>query len=175
MSLLLRVIGIAVAAGLAGVGAAAVFVPTPEAESIEARRNRGATAAFAPLPAVNLQTLSLILDMSPFANDRSAFDRATASAPPPPPVEVKLTGVFRLGKELRASLMINGQSIVGNRPIAPALLCRTICDRARGSGDVLSDVLKDVIRQGSAIRQPACGQVRRPWASSSREEDRRAG
>ena len=50
--------------------------------------------------------------MSPFAKDRSAFDRATASAPPPPPVEVKLTGIFRVGKELRASLMINGQSIV---------------------------------------------------------------
>ena len=43
---------------------------------------------------------------------RSAFDRATASAPPPPPVEVKLTGIFRVGKELRASLVINGQSIV---------------------------------------------------------------
>jgi hypothetical protein len=112
MSLLLRVIGTAVAAGLAGVAAAAVFVPTPEAESIEARRGSGATAAFAPLPAVNVQASNLILDMSPFAKDRSAFDRTTASAPPPPPVEVKLTGIFRVGKELRASLMINGQSIV---------------------------------------------------------------
>ena len=112
MSLLLRVLGIAVAAGLAGVGAAAVVVPTPETESMEARRSSGATATFAPLPAVNLQALGLILDMSPFAKDRSAFDRATASAPPPPPVEVKLTGIFRVGKELRASLMINGQSIV---------------------------------------------------------------
>jgi len=115
MSLLLRVMGIAVAAGLAGVAAAAVFVPTPEAERIEGRRISGATAAFAPLPAVNTQAQSLILDMSPFAKDRSAFDRATASAPPPPPVEVKLTGVFRVGKELRASLMINGQSIVVRR------------------------------------------------------------
>ena len=112
MSLLLRVLGIAVAAGLAGVGAAAVVVPTPETESMEARRSSGATAAFAPLPAVNVQAPSQILDMSPFAKDRSAFDRATASAPPPPPVEVKLTGIFRVGKELRASLMINGQSIV---------------------------------------------------------------
>ena len=83
MSLLLRVIGTAVAAGLAGVAAAAVFVPTPEAESIEARRGSGATAAFAPLPAVNVQASNLILDMSPFAKDRSAFDRTTASAPPP--------------------------------------------------------------------------------------------
>ncbi|MCF8508475.1 MAG: hypothetical protein K9G83_07035 [Hyphomonadaceae bacterium] len=112
MSLLLRLLGVAVAAGLAGVAAAAVFVPTPEAESMEARRSSGATAAFAPLPAVNVQAPSLILGMSPFAKDRSAFDRATASAPPPAPVEVKLTGIFRVGKELRASLMVNGQSIV---------------------------------------------------------------
>lgn len=115
MSLLLRVMGIAFAAGLAGVAAAAVFVPTPEAESIEARRSRDATAAFAPLPAVNIQAPSLILDMSPFARDRSTFDRATASAPPPPPVQVKLTGIFRVSTELRASLMINGQSIVVRR------------------------------------------------------------
>ena len=120
MSLLLRVIGIAVAAGLAGVAATAVVVPTPEAERIEERSSRGATAAFAPLPAVNLQALSLILDMSPFAKDRSAFDRATASAPPPPPVEVKLTGIFRVGKELRASLTINGQSIVVRKGDATA-------------------------------------------------------
>ena len=112
MSLLLRVMGIAVAAGLAGVAATAVVVPTPEAERIEEGSSPGATAAFAPLPAANVQAPSLILDMSPFAKDRSAFDRATASAPPPPPVEVKLTGIFRVGKELRASLVINGQSIV---------------------------------------------------------------
>lgn len=112
MSLLLRVLGIAVAAGLAGVGAAAMVGPTPEAERIEERTSRGATAAFTPLPAVNTQAPSLILDMSPFAKDRSAFDRTTASAPPPPPVEVKLTGIFRVGEELRASVMINGQSIV---------------------------------------------------------------
>jgi hypothetical protein len=112
MSLLMRIMGIAGATGLAGVAAAAMVVPTPEAERIEERRSRGATAAFAPLPAANVQAPSLILDMSPFAKDRSAFDRATASEPPPPPVEVKLTGIFRVGKELRASLMINGQSIV---------------------------------------------------------------
>ena len=112
MSLLLRLLGVAGTAGLAGVAAAAVFVPKPEAESIEARRGSGATAAFAPLPPANIQAQSLILDMSPFAKDRSAFDRATASTPPPPPVEVKLTGIFRVGKELRASLMINGQSLV---------------------------------------------------------------
>jgi hypothetical protein len=112
MSLLLRVLGIAVAAGLAGVAATAVVLPMPETERIEGGTSRGSTATFAPLPAVNLQAPSLILDMSPFAKDRSAFDRATASAPPPPPVEVKLTGIFRVGKELRASLMINGQPIV---------------------------------------------------------------
>lgn len=112
MSLLLRILGIAVAAGLAGVAATAVVVPTPEAERNEEGSSHGATAAFAPLPAANVQAPSLILDMSPFAKDRNAFDRATASAPPPPPVEVKLTGIFRVGKELRASLMINGQSLV---------------------------------------------------------------
>ena len=112
MSLLLRLLGLAVAAGLAGVAATAVLVPMPEAERIEEGSSHGATAAFAPLPAANVQASSLILDMSPFAKDRSAFDRATASAPPPPPVEVKLTGIIRVGKELRASLIINGQAIV---------------------------------------------------------------
>jgi Tfp pilus assembly protein PilP len=43
-----------------------------------------------------------------------------ASAPPPPPIEVKLTGVFRVGKELRASLTINGQSVVVRKGDATA-------------------------------------------------------
>jgi hypothetical protein len=112
MSLVLRSAGIVGAVALAGVAAAGVFLPVGEIDEQAGAQPRPASAAFAPLPAINAQAQGQILDMSPFARDRSAFDRATASAPPPPPVEVKLTGIFRVGKELRASLMINGQSLV---------------------------------------------------------------
>jgi len=112
MSLILRVLGVAGLAALVGVVAAALALPMNQADPASEEARSVAASAFAPLPSVNAQAQTLILEASPFARDRSAFDRATASAPPPPPVEVKLTGIFRVGKELRASLTINGQSIV---------------------------------------------------------------
>ena len=112
MSLVLRSAGIVGAVALGGIAAAGLLLPAGETDLQTRAQPRPASAAFAPLPAINGQAPGLILDMSPFARDRSAFDRATASAPPPPPVEVKLTGIFRVGKELRASLTINGQSLV---------------------------------------------------------------
>ena len=112
MSLLPRMIGIAGVAGLAGAAAWAVLAPAREVEGSKELGEGVAAAMFAPLPAVDAQAPNLITEMSPFANDRSPFDRASASAPLPPPVEMKLTGIFRVGKELRASLVVNGQSIV---------------------------------------------------------------
>jgi hypothetical protein len=32
--------------------------------------------------------------------------------PPPPPVEVKLTGIFKIGKQLHASLLVGGQPVM---------------------------------------------------------------
>lgn len=112
MSLVLRTVGGAGLAALVGVVAAAIALPMTGTDAAVGDAHNAAATAFAPLPSVNAQAQTTILEASPFVRDRSAFDRATASTPPPPPIEVKLTGVFRVGKELRAALMINGQSVV---------------------------------------------------------------
>jgi len=112
MSLILRILGAVGLATLVGVVAAALALPMNEPYAAAEEARSASSTAFAPLPSVNAAAQTTILEASPFARDRSAFDRATASAPPPPPMEVKLTGVFRVGKDLRASLMINGQSII---------------------------------------------------------------
>jgi len=112
MSLILRILGIAGLATLVGIVAAAIALPMNQTDPAAEEARSASATAFAPLPSVNAAAQTAILEASPFARDRSAFDRATASAPAPAPIEVKLTGVFRVGKELRASLIINGQSIV---------------------------------------------------------------
>jgi len=112
MSLILRILGAAGLAALVGVVVAAIALPMNQTDPAAEDARTASATAFAPLPSVNAAAQTAILEASPFVRDRSTFDRATASAPPPPPIEVKLTGVFRVGKELRASLLINGQSIV---------------------------------------------------------------
>ncbi len=112
MSLLLRIAGVTVAVGLGALAVLPAVAPFSGRDAPAADPTPDQPAAFAPLPSVNVKAASAILEMSPFAPNRSAFDRATASASPVPPVEVKLTGIFRVGKELRASLIVGGQSIV---------------------------------------------------------------
>jgi len=112
MSLVLRILGAAGLAALVGVVAGALALPMNQTDPAAEEARSASSTTFAPLPSVNAAAQTTILEASPFARDRTAFDRATASAPPPPPMEVKLTGVFRVGKELWASLLINGQSIV---------------------------------------------------------------
>jgi hypothetical protein len=51
-----------------------------------------------------------LIERSPFAQNRSAFARN--AGPPAPEIEVKLAGLFKMGKEMRASLVIGGQSVV---------------------------------------------------------------
>lgn len=111
MSMLLRIAGVSAVLSLAMLAAAAALVVVPSGEA-PSTGTPLRTGTFTPLPAVNAQAAGAILAMSPFSRDRSAFDRTTASAPPAPPVEVRLTGIFRVGKELRASLMIGGRSVV---------------------------------------------------------------
>lgn len=109
MSAVYRTVGI-VGAGLFMSLAIAAFVfPTSEVELPAAPATNARTLGFSPLPAVEDRAAGRILEMSPFSPDRSPFDRSTASSVPPPPVEVKLTGVFKLGKELRATITVNGQ------------------------------------------------------------------
>lgn len=108
----MRIAGGTIALGLGALAVLPVVAPLAGGEAPAADPAPEQHAAFAPLPSVNDKAASAILAMSPFAPDRSAFDRATASAPPAPPVELKLTGIFKVGKELRASLIVGGQSII---------------------------------------------------------------
>jgi type IV pilus biogenesis protein PilP len=112
MSALIRLAGAGTVLGLVGLAFASVVIPQIGTELPEEAAATSAVAAFAPLPPVNDKAGGQILEASPFVSDRSAFDRATASAPAAVPVEVKLTGIFRVGKELRASLNVGGQALV---------------------------------------------------------------
>jgi hypothetical protein len=67
---------------------------------------------FASLPPAAPEAGRAILERSPFAQDRTAFDREAATTPPPPPVEVRLTGISKMGGSLGASLLIGGQSMM---------------------------------------------------------------
>ncbi|MEY2759833.1 MAG: hypothetical protein RIR33_3611 [Pseudomonadota bacterium] len=108
----MRIAGVTVAIGLGALAVLPVVAPLAGGEAPAADPAPGQPPVFAPLPSVNDKAAPAILEMSPFATDRRAFDRATASAPPAPLVEVKLTGIFKVGKELRASLIVGGQPIV---------------------------------------------------------------
>ena len=112
MKLALRIIGLALiicCLGLAGLGLVSVAPDNalPETPAASVR-----SARFAPLPSIDAQAGPSMLERSPFATDRSAFNRDTAMTPPPPPVEVKLTGIFKIGKQLYASLLIGGQPVM---------------------------------------------------------------
>ena len=112
MNLVLRIVGLALVIGclaLAGLGLVSV---APDNVSPETPAASAKSARFAPLPSVDVQAGPSILERSPFATDRSAFNRDTAMTPPPPPVEVKLTGIFRIGKQLHASLLVGGQAVI---------------------------------------------------------------
>lgn len=110
MRMLLHIIGLALIALAVSAAAAPMLEPS------EAAAGDGAPPAlprmqFAPFPATAPEAGPSLLERSPFAPDRSAFDRSASMAPPPPPVEVRLTGISRMGGSLRANLLIGGQSI----------------------------------------------------------------
>jgi hypothetical protein len=112
MKFALRIAGLALIIGclaLAGLGLVSV---APDSASPETPAASAKSARFAPLPSIDAQAGPSILERSPFATDRSAFNRDTAMAPPPAPVEVKLTGIFKIGKQLHASLLVGGQPVM---------------------------------------------------------------
>jgi len=112
MKLILRIFGLALITGclaLTGLGLVSV---APDNASPPTAVASTKSARFAPLPSVDAQAGPSILERSPFATDRSAFNRETAMMPPPPPVEVKLTGIFKIGKQFHASLLVGGQPIM---------------------------------------------------------------
>lgn len=116
MSIVLRLLGLSAVAALSATAAASWLLTAPDTElAVPSTTAEVKRVTFASLPSVNAHAGPSLLERSPYAPDRSAFDRDRPVAPPPPPVEVRLTGIFKVGKEFRASLMINGQSIVVRR------------------------------------------------------------
>lgn len=126
MSLMFRTIALLAMIGV-GAGAWLGFQP---AEMVKAPviPERLAVAA-APLALTAPDTAKAILERSPFAPDRAAFNRN--AGPSAPPMDVKLTGISTRGKQQRASLMINGQRlVVGQGDTTPAGVVEVIEDSA---------------------------------------------
>lgn len=107
MSLVLRSVVIAVLGGLG----AATWMGVRPAAGIEtpAPAALAASPRAVPLAPVGGDAARKILDRSPFSATRAAFSRL--SGPPPPPLDIRLTGISKLGRSLRASLQINGQKL----------------------------------------------------------------
>jgi len=112
MKFALRIAGLALIIGCLALAGLGLVSASPDKVSPEAPAASVKSARFAPLPSVDAQAGPSILERSPFATDRSAFNRDTAMTPPPPPVEVKLTGIFRIGKQFHASLLVGGQPVM---------------------------------------------------------------
>lgn len=112
MKLAFRIVGLALIIGCLALAGLGLVSASPDKVSPEAPAGSVKSARFAPLPSVDAQAGPSILERSPFATDRSAFNRDTAMTPPPPPVEVKLTGIFKIGKQFQASLLVGGQAVM---------------------------------------------------------------
>lgn len=111
MSAFLRVAGLGLIALLLFVSVAATLTPPDATPEQAALVDTPLRPQYAALPPTAPEAGRSLLERSPFVQDRSAFDREASIVQPPPPVEVRLTGVSRMGGSLRASLMIGGQSL----------------------------------------------------------------
>lgn len=93
---------------LAALVAASIASLTPvQKPGIPETRSEAPLVGPSPLPKAEPGAASLILDRSPFTPERRPFGRD--QAPPPAPVDVRLTGIFTLGGKRQASLMVGGQ------------------------------------------------------------------
>lgn len=108
MNLLLRAAGIAIVSALAGLAITGLGNPDPA--PIEATSAEAAPFAVAALPATNAASGRSLIERSPFAQDRSEFSRNAAQ--PAPEIEVRLAGIFKVGGEMRASLVVGGQNLM---------------------------------------------------------------
>jgi hypothetical protein len=106
----MRLLGVGLIAGLIALVMSPSVEPSALDRHVQAQAPR--VASFASLPATDSQAVRSILARSPFARDRAAFDREAAVMPPAAPIDVRLTGVFRMGKAYQASLVIGGQSFL---------------------------------------------------------------
>ncbi len=118
-TLFFRTIGLAAAGALVVAAGQAILSPSVSSETAEAPVV--AVTGLQPLPDGDASVSSYLLARSPFAPGRSPFSRAPLA--PPVQYDVRLMGVSRLGRELTATLMINGvQSIVregDETPVGP--------------------------------------------------------
>jgi hypothetical protein len=110
MSLILRVLAAGTALGLIGLTVAASLLPRTELDGPQLTPSRRLVAS--ALPPSDPSKATSLMDRSPFTPSRSAFSRNAPSEAPPAPIEVKLSGVYKIGKEMRANLVIAGQSLV---------------------------------------------------------------
>lgn len=111
MSWIIRVAGVLLLVALVAAGAAS-FIETSQAIDDNRMALAARQVSFAPLPPINPAARTSILDRSPFIEGHSGFDRQATMTPPPPPIDVRLTGIVKLGKQLRANLRVGDQSIL---------------------------------------------------------------
>lgn len=118
MSLIARSAGVAVLAGLTGLAAMALIVPI-ETPAAPVTASGSVPFSHVGLPSTDRTAGPSLLERSPFSRDRGVFSRD--AGPRAREIEVRLAGVFRIGKEIKASLIIDGQSIVvGKGDVTPA-------------------------------------------------------
>jgi hypothetical protein len=109
MNLVLRSVCLVLIAAL--VAAAAFGWFSPRLDPVPPAAIAAKAPSTTPLPKANPAEGASLLERSPFASNRSAFSRNAPQAPIVP-VEVKLAGIFKVGKEMRASINVGGQNLV---------------------------------------------------------------
>lgn len=112
MKLMLRIVGLGLVTACLALAALGLVSVAPDGAPSAKPVASAKSAHFAPLPSIDAQAGPSIMERSPFATDRSAFNRENAMTPPAAPVEVKLTGIFKIGKQFHASLLVGGQAVM---------------------------------------------------------------
>lgn len=110
MTLILRSVGLV----LAGALVVTAVLGMRQEDSVVVQQDavfRPLSVGFAPLPAVNPKAGPSIIERSPFARERTPFDREALLSVPTAPVEIRLTGIFKLGGEMSASLVVGGKPL----------------------------------------------------------------
>jgi hypothetical protein len=109
MSLAIRALASVATLAFAGVAVAGIVAPQADLQLPEFSEAR--TPSSSPLPVSDATVAAQILGRSPFSPSRAAFSRNAAPEAPPAPIEVKLAGIYKIGKQMRANLVIGGQSV----------------------------------------------------------------
>jgi hypothetical protein len=108
MNPILQACAVAVAIGLAAATAAGALMPAsaPPPAPLES----AALLQTTPLPATNSAAWQSLIEHSPFVPDRNAFSRD--AGPPAPELALRLAGIFKVGRELRANVVVGNETLV---------------------------------------------------------------